>query len=387
MKWKNKGHEFDELSKKILNDKVQYYIWGAGTFGRSFCEEFCNEISIVKFIDRNPVKQGRKVCSYDVISPEEFLESYTFDDAIVLVSTGLTKSVYDVLKKWGLKRYVNYFHIDEWSSIYMFYKYGKVYVSDITFGITQYCTLKCEYCNSFIPKIPSPVNYPLEKLKQEIYRYFQWVDEVNVLGLCGGDAMVYPYFDDLLQWIIEEFYPARVKHIEIYSNAVIIPTVKQLNMFKENKIVYRFTDYSGSTGKQNIPEVLKLLKQYNILYDHVQFKEWYDCGYPQVSNGIDSEKELETFFDLCDRKTCHGIWNGKLFFCAVCFYADLIDYCKLDYRDVFDLAHFDVEKRMEFIEYYLGYNERGYLNYCKMCNGGMNINSHSIPVGEQRKKE
>ena len=280
--------------------------------------------------------------------------------------------------------YVNYFHIDEWSSLYMLYKYNKVYVSDITFGITQFCTLKCEYCNSFIPKIKNPINYSLEEMKETIQTYFQWVDEVNVLALCGGDAMVYPHFDELLQWIVKEYYPRRAKHIEIYSNAVIVPTEMQLEFFKKNKIVYRFTDYSSMTGKQKITEVIELLERYDIMYDHVQFKEWYDCGYPQKSNGISSEQGLINFFDMCDRKTCHGVWNNKIFFCSMCFYADLIKYCELDESDCFDLKKCDEKRKKEFVEYYLGYNEKGYMNYCKMCNGGMNINTHAIPVGNQK---
>lgn len=249
MKWQNRGHEFDFLEEKIMNCQYNYYIWGAGTFGKAFCDEFENEMKIVKFVDRNPVKQNTTFCGYDVISPDEFKKIFNSEKDIIIVSTGLTKSVYDFLNEMGLKRYVNYFHIDEWSSLYMLYKYNKVYVSDITFGITQFCTLKCEYCNSFIPKIKNPINYSLEEMKETIQTYFQWVDEVNVLALCGGDAMVYPHFDELLQWIVKEYYPRRAKHIEIYSNAVIVPTEMQLEFFKKNKIVYRFTDYSSMTGK------------------------------------------------------------------------------------------------------------------------------------------
>ena len=87
---------------------------------------------------------------------------------------------------------------------------------------------------------------------------------------------------------------------------------------------------------------------------------------------------------MCDRKTCHGVWKKKLFFCSMCFYADLIKYCELDESDCFDLKIYDEKRKKEFVEYYLGYNEKGYMNYCKMCNGGMNINTHAIPVGNQK---
>lgn len=380
MKWVNKGHEYESLSG-IFEAEKKIYVWGAGTFGYAFYEEFKPIFQIVAFIDSNKDKQNKTFCNLPVLSPDAFFDE--FDDGIVVVSTGQTKSVYDELNKNHFVRHKDYFHIDEWSSIYNFYKNEIVFVSDLTLVITQKCTLKCKYCNAFMPQIAHPKDVVLDNIKKDLEYYFSWVDSVNVLGLCGGDAMAHSNFKDVLCYIGEEYYPARIKHIEVYSNAVIIPDAEVLDMFKKYNIIYRFTDYGSNSGKQRIKEVIKVLESHHIMYDHAKFKEWYDCGYPQESNGIKEEEKLIKFCTACDRKTCHSLHNGRLFTCGMCLSADMIGYCEIKEEDYFDLRHYDKDKRIEFLEYYLGYSTRGYYEYCKKCNGGTNINKKVITVGEQ----
>lgn len=385
MKWKNKGHEYDHMSFRFRDRSMRLFIWGAGIFGKSFFERFEKEFCCVAFIDSSKEKQGRDLCGMPVISPKEFLDVYT--DEIVVVSTGQTFPVYQELERFGLKRYQDFFHIDEFSSMYMMYVHDKVFVSDITVDITECCTLKCEYCNGFIPKIPNPRNFQVDFIREELEQYFRWVDEVNVLGLCGGDAMAHPQFDEILQWVGDQYYPARAKHIEVYSNAVIIPDEKIIELFKKYHVIYRFTNYSGHSGRQNIEGIVRLLEENGISYDHAKLTAWYDCGYPQKSNGIAAEEGLIRFFDHCDRKTCHSILGNKLFFCGMCVGADRIGYCNIADGDYFDLSEYNQERRMEFLEYYLGYSEKGYFSYCRMCNGSSNVNKHIIPVGMQEKHE
>lgn len=382
MKWENKGHEYDHMIEIFNQSDITYYIWGAGVFGKAFYDEFSENFSLKAFIDCDEAKQGTDFCGIPVLSPEKFFEEYKEND-IIVVSTGQTGGVYKCLEKHGLKKHQDYYHIDEFSAVYMMERYDKVYVSDLTLDITECCTLKCEYCNAFIPRIQKPCNYSLEEIREEMEQYFRWVDVVNVLGVCGGDAMVHPQFYQILEWLGDKYYGKQIKHLEVYSNAVIVPNEETITLFKKYNVIYRFTDYGGASGKQNIDEVVQVLEENQILYDHVRFSEWYDCGYPQESNGITSEEGLIHFFDLCDRKTCHGISGNKLFFCDMCVGAAKIGYCELDDSDYFDLSVYSRDRRREFIEYYLGYNEKGYFNYCKKCNGSLNVNTHIISVGEQ----
>ena len=67
----------------------------------------------------------------------------------------------------------------------------------------------------------------------------------------------------------------------------------------------------------------------------------------------------------------------------MCINADIIDYCKYVDSDYFDLEKYDSSRRAELLEFYSGYSEKGYYEYCKMCNGSCNVNKHAIPVGIQ----
>lgn len=383
MKWRNKGHEYDQIGEMIcsLNKKdTTFYIWGAGTFGVSFYELFHNEINIHGYIDSNPEKQGKEIGGVKVYSPD-FLDKKDF---FVLVSAGWTKEIYEKLESYGYKKGQNFLHIDDFTSLYHWYKDRKVYLSDITYQITERCSLRCKNCNSFIPKITNPQNIPFDITMKNFEQFFQYVDNVNVLGIVGGDAMMHPEFAQIIDELGRRYYPNKASHIEVYCNAVIIPSIETLQILKKYDVFYRFSDYRPYTeGRQKIEEIIALLEKYGIRYDHVKFEKWCDCGYPQMSNGICGEKDLTEFFDSCDRKSCHILVDGYVINCGMARSADKINYCNLDSTDIFDISYYDESKRIELIEYMLGYSEKGYLNYCRMCNGSYNVNTKLIEAGEQ----
>lgn len=381
MQWKKKGHEYDELAEVICTEqKNDYYIWGAGTFGISFVEFFSDKINIVGFIDSNGEKQGKECCGLPVYAPD-YLKKHR---GYVLVSAGWTREIFSELKEMGYEKNKDCFHIDEFTSIYMFYRENQVCLSDITYCITQYCTLKCKNCASFIPRIKQPKHIPMQEIADDFTAFFEWTDKVNVLGLVGGDAMVHPQFNEVLEYLGETYYPHKAKHIEVYSNAVIEPTNQTLELMKKYDVFYRFTDYRPYTEKrQKVEQIIERLEQYGIPYDHVKFEKWLDCGYPQSSNGIQDEEQLKDFFDKCNRKSCHGLYKKGVMYCAMCLGAEWAEYCERDQSDIFDISNYDEDKRAEYLEFMLGYSEKGYLEYCKKCNGSFNVNHKCIPAGEQ----
>lgn len=382
MKWTRKGHEFDEVAEKICSDTetCKYYIWGAGTFGRVFYGLFKDKIDILGFVDSKPEKQNIKIDGARVYAPD-ILKN---EDAIVLVSTGWTNQVFTELDKMGYERNKTYFHIDEFTSVYMLYKEGRIYLSDITYGITERCSLKCKNCNAFIPRLRDGKNFEKEDILHNIDMLFQWCDYVNVFALSGGDAMVHPRFSEILEAIGEKYYARQIGNIEVYSNAVIMLDQNVLNLMKKYNVYYRFSDYRPYTeGRQRIEEIVSLLEENGIRYDHVKFEKWCDCGYPQDSNGIRGEANLIRFFEKCDRRSCHVLTDKGVLFCGMAYNADRVGYCKAEEGDYFNLKQFAPERKKEFLEFMLGYSEKGYLAYCKKCNGGANVNNKLIEAGEQ----
>lgn len=383
MKWTNKGHQYDVLGEKLCNidkESRSFYIWGAGTFGISFFELFYRKIRIDGFIDSDVQKQGMYICGMPVYTPDFLKEKHVY----VLVSAGWTKDIYDRLEEYGYHKNQDYLHIDDFASLYHWYKEKKVYLSDVVYMITERCSLKCQKCNAFMPRIQDPLNVPIKDIFHHFEQFFKYVDNVNVLGLVGGDAMMHPDFAEILEGLGQKYYPEKAAHIEAYCNAVIVPDDRTLQVMKKYNVFYRFSDYRPYTeGRQKVEKVVELLEKNGIRYDHVKFEKWCDCGYPQKSNGRHGEAEWTEFFDSCDRKSCHGLFDGYVLNCGMARSADRIDYCKMDSTDYFDISVYDESRKAELIEYMLGYSEKGYLNYCKMCNGSFNVNTKMIEAGEQ----
>lgn len=379
MKWNNKGHEFDKIWENISKNDRSFVIWGAGTFGISFYDDFSDKIDVVGWVDSNPQKQGRIIKGLVVSSPEALLES---NNSIVLVSTGWTKDVFSQLDRWGYIKNQTYFHIDEFMTIYSLYKENKLFVSNLNINITEFCTLRCQKCSALNPYIIDKKNYSINEISNMLELYFNVVDGVSILGLIGGDAMTHPRFNEVLDFIAKKYWGTKVKHIEIYSNAIIPLKEDSLELFKKYDVIYRYTDYGDCThGIQKCEKTDSILEKNGIKYDRAKFVQWCDCGYPQETNGI-SENELRSFYSACDRRSCQGILGTRLFYCGMAIGAERTGYCKADSRDYFELNTDNINK-FELMEYMLGYNERGYIEYCKKCNGGPNINTKYITPGEQ----
>ncbi len=382
MQWKNKGHEFELVSHKILNKDCHYIIWGAGTFGEAFYKDFCSEIEIIAFVDSDPDKQNAEKCGCPVLSPDILKNNKS---RIVLVSTGWTKEVFSELELMGYLKWETYFHIDEFITLYRMYNDNKLCVSNLNINITEFCSLRCRNCSALNPYIKHKKNYSKEEIKQGLDSYFKWVDNVSVLGIIGGDAMVHPQFNEILEMIGEHYYKKYVNNLEVYSNAILIPNSKSLELFKKYDVIYRFTDYGKNTfGKQKCEVITHILQKNNLRYDWAKFVKWYDCGYPQESNRFQNEEEWRALYAACDRRSCQGLMGTRLFYCGMAIGADRTQYCRAEKDDFFELNQLNINK-MELMEFMLGFNEKGYIEYCKKCNGGPNVNKFFIEPGVQIK--
>jgi hypothetical protein len=73
---------------------------------------------------------------------------------------------------------------------------------------------------------------------------------------------------------------------------------------------------------------------------------------------------------------------GKYFPCGQALHAERVGYCAADVDDYFDLNAGRINK-YEFVEFALGYSQKGFLNYCQKCNGHFNVNNIKTIPGVQ----
>jgi hypothetical protein len=74
--------------------------------------------------------------------------------------------------------------------------------------------------------------------------------------------------------------------------------------------------------------------------------------------------------------------DGKLYGCNYAGYASVAGLTAETAGDYYDLGTFSGEKKAELVEFRLGFNERGYMEFCKKCAGYGN-NSHPVKAAEQ----
>jgi len=222
---------------------------------------------------------------------------------------------------------------------------------------------------------------PLFELKKELDVAFRVIDYVSSLALNGGDAMCNPECCAMLEYIGGKYLSSKVGTVEIYTNAIIQPDEHFLNTIKKYNAYIRFTDY-GDNPHQRIADFIKLMTKYDIRYDHVRYSEWCDMGYPQESNGLKDEEDLQNHFNTCDRRSCQLISKGRFFYCSQAMGAERAAYCPIIKDDYFSLLTKSLKKK-EFIEFALGYSNNGFINYCRKCNGSYNTNNKRVAVGIQ----
>ena len=125
----------------------------------------------------------------------------------------------------------------------------------------------------------------------------------------------------------------------------------------------------------------EMLDKYQIEYMMHRDMEWTDYGFGTYRSDAD-EKELEKIFDECST-ICHESRGKRFYFCVMA--RSVSDNMNLkvgkeDYLDISQLCG-DDGKRM-FLEYSLGYLEKGYLDMCAYCRGKDRFR-YPIPAGEQ----
>ena len=166
MKWKHPGHEFDHVYEHIRK-KRNYYLFGAGDYGRLFADAMKDELDLVAFIDNNEAKHGGQVAGLPCIRLSEVEK--TEDAAIILTVSQMQRGDIIVqLEQAGWQKDVDFFIIEEFLSVYCVYKYDKVYFLSISFLPSTACNLRC------VPELQSlceTVLHPPVGADQERYRY------------------------------------------------------------------------------------------------------------------------------------------------------------------------------------------------------------------------
>ena len=122
MKWKNKGHEYDEVYKEI-EQKKSFYMFGAGDYGKQFLNIFKDEIDIKGYIDNNPQKQGSIINGYKCFALNEIMFLKEIGIVVTMSQVARVRPVEQLIKA-GYKKNIDFFIIEEFDMLFLnFFQY------------------------------------------------------------------------------------------------------------------------------------------------------------------------------------------------------------------------------------------------------------------------
>lgn len=233
------------------------------------------------------------------------------------------------------------------------------------------------------------MDYPdlsIERACVSADNFFRYVDYVDEFILLGGEPLLYKDLSKVIKYI-GEHYRDKINKFVIISNGTIVPSNELLLMCKIHNVVFRISNYTASLPR--------LKKQHEKIYKKMSFygvkmilgeadQHWMDYGFDYVKRDC-NENELISVFDTC-HTICNEVQDDKFYYCVMAhtvannlhFNVGRDDYFRLE-----NLVGRQLEKnKVLFLEYTLGYSDKGYLDMCRYCNGA-DAKKYLIPVAEQ----
>ena len=381
MRWKNKGHEFDEIGKRFeAINKI--YIYGAGAGGGIDAAVLLKGIGAdVVFVDRNKAAQ-KKYLNIDVITHEQL--EMNNNNSIIVLSMGLFNTGL-ILKQLELKGYVygkNLFDIKSFLGFYIYiialYKYKKCIMLDGGVMAIYRCSLKCKNCMGGFPYMSNPPQVSLAQFKKDADIYFNNIDYTLSFGLGGAEIMMCKNLDAYIEYVMEN-YAHQIWKFSFLTNGTILPAKNIIELLKRYQIDVVVSNYSSVKNWEDKFQKLKAVMNENGVHVRtIDYENWINMGWTENTY----KEDIGDLFDICGMQ-CRVVHDGKLNYCIhgmtsneAIFHADITD-------DEFDLLSNDSRKKYQLVEYHLGFNKNGDLKMCHYCNGYININHKTVSVAEQ----
>lgn len=391
MKWKNKGHEFDIMAGKLLENQEKFrhiYIFGAGLIGANLIALMQAYGILMGFIDNDVQKQRNGYKGFRVYPLEEYMKQY--QGFIVIAADD--KNIPDIegqLKKMHLSEnkdflsHTKFFH--EVFPILSVYLFGKVYIEIAQISLTERCSLRCRKCAHGCFAVNQDVvkDLTIEQVYKSADSFFGKVDFIYEFVLIGGEPLLYRQLPEAIRYIGRR-YREQIGIFSITTNGTIFPDKETRKMCKEYGVLFRISNYSMTIPrlKDAYKKLIDQLDEDGIAYElETEEKEWMDYGFGYVNRNTDTAG-LISVFDGC-KTPCREVRENRYYFCVMARSVSEnmgFDAGNNDYLDLDALTGENYQREM--LEFDLGYSEKGYLDMCNYCHGA-DAKKHPIPVAEQ----
>ncbi len=380
-------------------------LYGAGAWGKLVLETLQTDVlnggdrSIdvpILFIDRMKTGTGiikkeeiRNYPDYDILicAPSAYDEIV---NELYVLNDGNMDHVYEIseiLKSPKPKTFVNV-HDRLCGELllekYDYYKNRSNTVNDsesmvlpfLGISVTERCSLNCEKCIALMPYYQKPNNFCFMHNLPALERLVKSVDKILEVGFLGGEVFMHNGFAEFLEWAINQ---EKIKSITVLTNSTIIPNKKEIELLKNDKVIFGIDDYGNLSLKME--ELIEIAKAEQIKYYVLSNEDWQDLGDTTRNNY--SEEKRNKIFNNCSFKDCHLFLNGKLYRCQRQAHLTNLGFCESIQDDYVD---YTIEKGADEFREDLKklLQERKYaLAACDFCKD-ITMHINRIPAAEQR---
>ena len=382
MKWKNKGHEFDELGKIFEKNKDLLFLGDIDKAKKM--KECLNFLGAKIFIAENTNLKDVDFNNKTILifGNHCYIEEF-------IIQKGLRKNVeYFIISEFNTNDFSSYFNefTKKYLSIFAIYGYDKVYIGDNNIVTTTVCNLNCKACLNYEPYIKNKKHNDFDRLKKDIDLYFKNVDMVGLLHITGGEPTLYKELPKFLKYINDN-YRHKIVNLVMPTNCMVGISDELCETFKECNVIVQVDNYLEAVPqhKDIYENNIKKLNDYKINTEIIPAGinwNWCETYPPKYDYSKLPEEELMKRFDYCGCDFSE-IRNGGLHVCNYQSYAETAGIIEEDKDSFFDLSG-NVNKK-ELIEFRLKYNNKGYVEFCKSCNGLYPLNLDNIKAAQQTK--
>lgn len=260
------------------------------------------------------------------------------------------KGINEHIRKFGL--YVKYF-----IKIYIL---NKVVLPYFEIVVTTKCSLQCKDCGSIIPYYANPYNIDFPEIEKSLQSLFEFIDEVRLFGVIGGETFLYPELDKVIKDLCSR---KQVGSIRIFTNAVVKKPLSDnlLAQLKHPKVHVSISNY----GLPSTYTFCDYLKSEKIDVRMGSKMEWLDRGDMTCRNR--DKEELTRQFKTCYMKTCKSILNGKFYYCPRSGHAHDMGLVETSQDDYVILSGNKEDVRQKILHLYYA---KDYLAACNYCDVG-----------------
>lgn len=175
------------------------------------------------------------------------------------------------------------------------------------------CTLKCAKCGEFNPYMKDRMrtyDIDMNVLVNDISKILDVVENIELIDIAGGEALVHKDLDVLIRYVGEE---KRINRVHIVSNGTVVPDVNVLNYLQtySDKVEIRISDYSAAGVDNSL--AINLYNENNIRYKLLKDMIWLDKSDTSYKNYDDEViRRIPNECSTYREKGYFTLINGKI---------------------------------------------------------------------------